>query len=118
MAVLVPLDDIAVIWIGDESIVGERGYNLSGGQRRRVSLARALYSKAPILLLDDPLSSLDSHVAATVWKRALAPFTAEGRGREQSPITDEGRAIVMAMSTDKYCRFADTVVVRKEKYLL
>lgn len=42
---------------GDESEIGERGVNLSGGQKARVSLARAVYSRASILLLDDVLSA-------------------------------------------------------------
>jgi ABC-type Mn2+/Zn2+ transport system ATPase subunit len=39
----------------------ERGINLSGGQRSRVALARATYSDADVILLDDPLSAVDSH---------------------------------------------------------
>ena len=43
---------------GDLTEIGEKGVNLSGGQKQRVSLARAAYSKAPIVLLDDPLSAV------------------------------------------------------------
>lgn len=51
--------------------IGERGANLSGGQRQRVSLARALYSERPILLLDDPLSAVDAHVGSHLFHNAI-----------------------------------------------
>lgn len=50
-----------------DATVGESGSNLSGGQRARVSLARAMYSDADILLLDDPLSALDAHVRVQLF---------------------------------------------------
>ena len=46
----------------------EGGSNLSGGQRSRISLARALYSQADIFLLDDPLSALDTKVKILIMK--------------------------------------------------
>lgn len=51
----------------DETEVGENGASLSGGQKSRIALARALYSKAPVLLLDDIFSALDAKTASTVW---------------------------------------------------
>jgi ATP-binding cassette subfamily C (CFTR/MRP) protein 1 len=47
--------------------------NFSGGQKARVSLARALYHKADILLLDDPLSAVDAIVAKTIFDKGLGP---------------------------------------------
>ena len=41
-------------------MIGEKGINLSGGQKARISLARAIYSKAEIFLFDDPLSAVDA----------------------------------------------------------
>ena len=49
-----------------ETIVGERGITLSGGQRQRTSLARALLMEAPILILDDALSSVDNQTATQI----------------------------------------------------
>jgi ATP-binding cassette subfamily C (CFTR/MRP) protein 1 len=56
------LDDFAQLPDGDETVVGERGISLSGGQKARVALARAVYARADIYLLDDCLSAVDSHV--------------------------------------------------------
>uniref|UniRef100_A0AAQ6IP44 Uncharacterized protein n=1 Tax=Anabas testudineus TaxID=64144 RepID=A0AAQ6IP44_ANATE len=65
------LPDLAELTYGDMTEIGERGANLSGGQRQRVSLARALYSERPILLLDDPLSAVDACVGSHVFHKAI-----------------------------------------------
>ena len=53
----------------DRTIIGEKGINLSGGQRARISLARALYSDAQIYILDDPLSAVDANVAKKLFDK-------------------------------------------------
>ena len=55
----------------DQTVVGERGEVLSGGQRARVSLARAVYADADIYLLDDPLSAVDFKVGQHIFEKCI-----------------------------------------------
>ena len=63
--------DIEILDAGDQTLVGEKGISLSGGQKQRISLARAVYSSARHLLLDDCLSAVDSHTAKHLFRQAL-----------------------------------------------
>ena len=63
--------DLEVLPHGDMTEIGERGINLSGGQKHRVSLARAIYFDANIVLLDDPLSAVDSYVGKHIMEHAI-----------------------------------------------
>lgn len=58
---------------GDKTIIGDRGASLSGGQRARISLARAMYKKASIYLLDDPLSAVDAQVGKHLFDQVIGP---------------------------------------------
>ncbi|KAK5653885.1 hypothetical protein OQA88_7810 [Cercophora sp. LCS_1] len=60
--------DLAELAKGDQTEIGENGTILSGGQKSRVALARALYSKASVVFLDDVFSALDAKTAAKVWE--------------------------------------------------
>ncbi|KAF8057290.1 Abcc2 [Scenedesmus sp. PABB004] len=63
--------DLEVLPAGDASEIGEKGINLSGGQKHRVALARALYAGADVCLLDDPLSAVDAHVGRHLFEGAI-----------------------------------------------
>jgi ABC-type multidrug transport system fused ATPase/permease subunit len=73
------IPDMANFKHGDLSEIGENGIGLSGGQKARVALARALYSRANLLLLDDPLSALDHQTAETIVQRCFGGSLLQGR---------------------------------------
>ncbi|CAG5017723.1 unnamed protein product [Parnassius apollo] len=66
--------DFALFPHGDKTVVGERGVSLSGGQRARISLARAVYKRADIYLLDDPLSAVDAHVGRHLFESCVVGY--------------------------------------------
>ncbi|KAG2450119.1 hypothetical protein HYH02_000222 [Chlamydomonas schloesseri] len=63
--------DLELLPAGDQSEIGEKGINLSGGQKHRVALARATYAAADIYLLDDPLSAVDAHVGRHLFDECI-----------------------------------------------
>lgn len=82
----------------DATEIGERGINLSGGQKARVSLARAVFANRDIYLLDDPLSAVDQHVGNRLFKRCL-------RGALS------GKTIVFVTNQLQYLSKCDRVIV-------
>ena len=67
-------DDLKILDKGLETQIGEKGTNLSGGQKARVSLARALYSNKDIYLLDDILSAVDVDVGKFIMKETIMGY--------------------------------------------
>ena len=65
---------------GDQTVVGDRGVQLSGGQRARIGLARALYKKADVLIADDPLSAVDARVGRHLFQEALLNLSVQQQG--------------------------------------
>ncbi|KAH9849408.1 multidrug resistance-associated ABC transporter [Lenzites betulinus] len=76
--------DLEMLPNGEETEIGEKGINLSGGQKARVSLARAAYSDADIVLMDDSLSAVDAYVGKTLLDRLLL----------SGPLADKTRVLV------------------------
>jgi ABC-type multidrug transport system fused ATPase/permease subunit len=62
-------EDIALFPKGDRTLIGSKGISLSGGQKQRLALARAVYSKAEILILDDVFSGLDNDTEELIFRR-------------------------------------------------
>ncbi len=85
---------------GYDTLIGERGVNLSGGQRQRVALARALIAAAPVVVLDDPLSAVDTHTERRLVER-LRPAL-------------EGRTVLVATQRLSTIALADRAVVLDE----
>ena len=83
---------------GDFSFVGEHGVALSGGQRARVSLARAVYANADVYLLDDPLSAVDAKVGDHIFRQCVCKL-----------LTD--KIVVLGSYAEMNMKAADQVVV-------
>ncbi|GKZ34708.1 hypothetical protein AbraIFM66950_005060 [Aspergillus brasiliensis] len=101
--------DLAALPKGDETQIGLRGVKLSGGQRARLALARALYSSARTLILDDIFASLDAHVSRDIFNALTGAL---GRGRTRILVTHqvslclpEAKCIVHV--EDNTAKFAD-----------
>lgn len=83
---------------GDKTIVGERGMSLSGGQKARINLARAIYRKANIYLLDDPLSAVDAHVSRHLFDQCIKDFLKD-------------KVVVLVTHQLQYLQSVDQIVV-------
>ncbi|KAI9089508.1 hypothetical protein K1719_029113 [Acacia pycnantha] len=73
--------DISLMVGGDMAYIGEKGLNLSGGQRTRLALARALYHGSDVIMLDDVLSTVDAQVARWILHNAILGPLVQGKTR-------------------------------------
>ncbi|XP_050581654.1 ATP-binding cassette sub-family C member 4-like isoform X2 [Bombus affinis] len=83
---------------GDQTIVGERGSSLSGGQKARINLARSLYRQADIYLLDDPLSAVDTHVSKHLFEECIQRYLA-------------GKTRILATHQLQYVKNVDAIIL-------
>lgn len=106
------LDDFAQLPDGDETVVGERGISLSGGQKARVALARAVYARADVYLLDDCLSAVDSHVGRHIIDNVLG---AKGLLNTKTRILATN-SIPVLVESDYICMIKDGEIVERGTY--
>jgi len=106
---------------GDATIVGDRGVQCSGGQRARIGLARAVYRDADVLLLDDPLSAVDSRVGRIIFYEAIQKLAVK-RGKcvvlatHQHQFIGETQCIFMSNGAIKHFgSFSDCVAASNGK---
>ncbi|KDE07748.1 hypothetical protein MVLG_02020 [Microbotryum lychnidis-dioicae p1A1 Lamole] len=100
-------EDLAILPQGDETEVGEKGISLSGGQKARVALARAVYARADVYLLDDPLSAVDAHVAKHLFDKVLGP----------SGLLSQ-KARLLCTNAIPFCQEADELVFLRRGIIL
>uniref|UniRef100_A0A8C3APA3 Multidrug resistance-associated protein 4 n=1 Tax=Cyclopterus lumpus TaxID=8103 RepID=A0A8C3APA3_CYCLU len=93
--------DLELLPDGDLTLIGDRGATLSGGQRARVNLARAVYQDADIYLLDDPLSAVDAEVGRHLFEKCICGL-----------LKNKSRILVTHQL--QYLKAADQIVVLNE----
>ncbi|KAH9209825.1 P-loop containing nucleoside triphosphate hydrolase protein [Leptodontidium sp. 2 PMI_412] len=94
--------DIENLPDGDSTQIGSRGLNLSGGQRQRLALARAIYARCDVVVLDDPFSALDGKTEGHVVESLLGP---------QGILKKMGTTVFMVTNSSQYFHLADEVIV-------
>ena len=94
-------EDVDSLQDGDMTLIGERGMTLSGGQKARVSLARSVYHRADIYLLDDPLSAVDPQVGREIFNNCIQHFLKD-------------KIVILVTHQNQYLQNADLVVIMSE----
>ena len=85
---------------GDLTEIGEKGVNLSGGQKARISLARAMYCDNDIYIMDDPISALDAHVGKNIMYNCIIGYL-------------KGKTRILVTHALQYTSFADRIYYMK-----
>ncbi|EER20620.1 mgATP-energized glutathione s-conjugate pump, putative [Perkinsus marinus ATCC 50983] len=94
--------DLLIFPAGDATEIGERGVNMSGGQKQRLALARAMYSEYELVLMDDPISALDASVARAAFQEGIQGMML-------------GRTRVLVTNRVEFVHAADWVIVMDGK---
>ncbi|XP_044266059.1 probable multidrug resistance-associated protein lethal(2)03659 [Tribolium madens] len=93
--------DFKLLPYGDKTLVGEKGKSLSGGQKARINLARCIYKKADIYLLDDPLSAVDANVGRHLYEKCIKEFLKD-------------KLCILVTHQLQYLNNADKIIVMKD----
>ena len=91
-------DDLKVLAGGDMCEIGDRGINVSGGQKARISLARCCYSDSDIVVMDDPIAAVDSHVGKALFHKCIASYL-------------KGKTRILVTNATQYLHKCDYIIV-------
>jgi ATP-binding cassette subfamily C (CFTR/MRP) protein 1 len=101
--------DLDMIPGGDSSVTGSSGVVLSGGQKQRIALARAVYSKLEVVVLDNIFSGLDSGIKMLIRDRLFG---------EAGHFSRAGRSVIFATNSDNMYELADDIIVMDQGYVV
>lgn len=96
--------DFSLFQYGDLTVAGEKGVTLSGGQRARVNLARAVYKDADIYLLDDPLAAVDTYVAKQLFEECIRGYL-------------KTKCIILVTNQLQFLRVADNIILLQNGFV-
>jgi ATP-binding cassette subfamily C (CFTR/MRP) protein 1 len=108
--------DLNLLSGGDQTEIGEKGITLSGGQKARVALARAVYHGADISLIDDALSAVDAHVAKHLFQQCIVEELMQGKTLAGESGETGKRSVILATNALQHLSHprVDKVVVLRE----
>ena len=93
--------DLKIIKDGDKTEIGEQGINLSGGQKMRLAIARAVYCEAEIYIFDDPLSALDAYVGMNLFKEVFCNYL-------------QDKTLIISTHSLRYLNMFDRIIFMEE----
>ncbi|KAK2950395.1 Multidrug resistance-associated protein [Blattamonas nauphoetae] len=99
------VSDLKLLSAGDQTAIGEKGGNLSGGQKARIQLARAVYADKDIIVLDDPLSAVDAHVAKFLMNECICGVL-------------RGKTVILTTNQLQFLDRADKVILLNHGHLV